>query len=161
MIQKEIIISLNMSVHPQYVGYGRQYSTSPPPPPPSNPGYSYAPAKQMQPMDSHAFRQFYSNQLAQLTFNSRPIIQNLSMMAQEYSRMAHVVAQCLETHTRLVSVVSHFKFHMPATMGHWKSPNYYEYKYIVSSSIGFHCAVPSLAALTRCCVLCLRSFSLT
>lgn len=93
-----------MSIQPQYADFGHQrhqYS-SPPHLQPAHPGYGYSAPRQVQPMDPHTFRQFYSQQLAQLTVNSRPIIQNLSIIAQEYSRMAHVVAQCLETHTRLV-----------------------------------------------------------
>ncbi|CAL1700835.1 unnamed protein product [Somion occarium] len=40
--------------------------------------------------------------LAELTVNSRPIIHNLSIIAQEYSRYAEVVAQCIESHVRRV-----------------------------------------------------------
>ncbi|KZT41186.1 hypothetical protein SISSUDRAFT_1043265 [Sistotremastrum suecicum HHB10207 ss-3] len=57
---------------------------------------------QAAPMDPHTFRQFFSSQLAHLNFNSRPIIQNLSMIAQEYARMSHVVVQCIEAHIRMV-----------------------------------------------------------
>lgn len=53
-------------------------------------------------VDPNAFRQFYASQLATLTFNSRPIIQNLSMMAQDFQRWAPIVAQCLEAHIRRV-----------------------------------------------------------
>ncbi|KAF8525345.1 hypothetical protein JB92DRAFT_2877529 [Gautieria morchelliformis] len=52
--------------------------------------------------DPNTFRQFYASHLATLTFNSRPIIQNLSMIAQDYSRMSSVVVQCLEAHIRRV-----------------------------------------------------------
>lgn len=55
--------------------------------------------------DPNAFRQFYASHLATLTFNSRPIIQNLSMIAQEYARLSNVVVQCLEAHIRRVSVL--------------------------------------------------------
>lgn len=57
--------------------------------------------------DPNTFRQFYATQLAALTFNSRPIIQNLSMIAQDFSRMSNVVVQCLEAHIRRVSVLRH------------------------------------------------------
>ncbi|KAF5390584.1 hypothetical protein D9757_002694 [Collybiopsis confluens] len=53
-------------------------------------------------MDPATFRREYSNRLAELTVNSRPLIQNLSMMAHEYSRFADIVAQCLEAHIRKV-----------------------------------------------------------
>jgi pre-mRNA cleavage complex 2 protein Pcf11 len=67
-------------------------------------GYGYA-----QPtMDPHTFRQYYASQLATLTVNSRPIIQHLSHLASEYQRMSHIVAQCLESHIRVVSLL--FKF---------------------------------------------------
>ncbi|KIJ56625.1 hypothetical protein M422DRAFT_22777 [Sphaerobolus stellatus SS14] len=52
--------------------------------------------------DPNAFRQFYAGQLTTLTFNSRPIIQSLSMLAQEYSRMSDIVVQCIEGHIRRV-----------------------------------------------------------
>lgn len=66
-----------------------------PPPPPPPPVYHH--------VDPVTFRRDYTNRLAELTFNSRPVIQNLSMIAQEYSRFAEIVAQCLEAHIRRVS----------------------------------------------------------
>jgi hypothetical protein len=54
-------------------------------------------------VDPNAFRREYGSRLAELTINSRPIIQNLSMYAQEYSRWAEIVAQCIEAHIRRVS----------------------------------------------------------
>lgn len=54
-------------------------------------------------IDPAAFRRDYSSRLDQLQFNSRPVIQSLSFYAQEYSRYADVVAQCLESHIRKVS----------------------------------------------------------
>lgn len=53
--------------------------------------------------DANAFRQFYAAHLVALTVNSRPVIQNLSMIAQDFQRMSAVVAQCLEAHLRRVS----------------------------------------------------------
>ncbi|KIK68045.1 hypothetical protein GYMLUDRAFT_81519 [Collybiopsis luxurians FD-317 M1] len=53
-------------------------------------------------MDPATFRREFSNRLAELTVNSRPLIQNLSMMAHEYSRFADIVAQCIEAHIRKV-----------------------------------------------------------
>ncbi|EIN10422.1 hypothetical protein PUNSTDRAFT_84460 [Punctularia strigosozonata HHB-11173 SS5] len=52
--------------------------------------------------DPNSFRRDYTSRLAELTINSRPIIQSLSMIAQEYSRWAEIVAQCLEAHIRRV-----------------------------------------------------------
>ncbi|KAJ7665512.1 hypothetical protein B0H17DRAFT_1210971 [Mycena rosella] len=68
-----------------------QYYQQQPPQPPPVPVYHPDPA---------TFRRDYANQLAELKVNSRPIIQNLSMVAQEFARFADVVAQCLESHIR-------------------------------------------------------------
>lgn len=68
------------------------------------PAYSYAPpAQPVYHVDPTSFRREYSTRLAELTINSRPIIQNLSMLAQDYSRFADVVVQCIESHIRRVS----------------------------------------------------------
>ncbi|KAG6856339.1 hypothetical protein H0H87_005457 [Tephrocybe sp. NHM501043] len=72
-------------------GYPYQYQQPPPPPPPA-PVY----------LDPTSFRREYTARLGELNVNSRPIIQNLSMLAQEYSRYADIVAQCLESHIRRV-----------------------------------------------------------
>ncbi|KAJ3882926.1 hypothetical protein F5051DRAFT_392791 [Lentinula edodes] len=53
-------------------------------------------------MDPATFRTDFSNRLAELTVNSRPLIQNLSMMAHDYSRFADIVAQSIEAHIRKV-----------------------------------------------------------
>ncbi|KAJ8094095.1 mRNA 3' end processing factor [Marasmius tenuissimus] len=53
-------------------------------------------------VDPATFRRDFSQRLAEPTFNSRPIIQSLSMFAQDYVRFAEVIAQCLETHIRRV-----------------------------------------------------------
>ncbi|KAJ7276504.1 hypothetical protein B0H12DRAFT_1085729 [Mycena haematopus] len=73
---------------PQPYGYSAYYH-QPPPPPVYNP-------------DPVTFRRDYANQLAELKVNSRPIIQNLSMIAQEFVRFADIVAQSLESHIRRV-----------------------------------------------------------
>jgi hypothetical protein len=59
-------------------------------------------------VDPNAFRRDYASRLAELTINSRPIIQNLSMIAQEYTRFSEIVAQCLEAHIRRVSSIHYF-----------------------------------------------------
>jgi len=91
-----------MSLYPQN-HYGQPYGYAQP-----VVGYSYPQA--LPPpvfiMDPNTFRREYSLRLADLTINSRPIIQNLSMLAQEYSRFADIVAQCIEAHIRRVSHVS-------------------------------------------------------
>ncbi|KAJ7179034.1 hypothetical protein C8R46DRAFT_1072257 [Mycena filopes] len=78
---------------PAYPAYPSYYHQPPPPPPPPVPVY--------QP-DPVTFRRDYSNQLAELKVNSRPIIQNLSMIAQDFARFSEIVAQCLESHIRRV-----------------------------------------------------------
>lgn len=70
--------------------------------------YQYPVPAQQPPMamyhvDPIAFRRDYTNRLGELTVNSRPVIQSLSLLAQEYSRFAEIVAQCLESHIRRVS----------------------------------------------------------
>ncbi|KAJ6485163.1 hypothetical protein C8R47DRAFT_1130966 [Mycena vitilis] len=78
-----------------YPGYNTHPNPSyyQPPPPPPAPVYNPDPV---------TFRRDYSNQLSELKVNSRPIIQNLSMIAQEFARFSDIVAQCLESHIRRV-----------------------------------------------------------
>lgn len=56
--------------------------------------------------DPNTFRREYASRLSELTVNSRPIIQNLSMIAQDYLRFADIVTQCLEAHISRVSRIS-------------------------------------------------------
>ncbi|THH10229.1 hypothetical protein EW145_g1475 [Phellinidium pouzarii] len=71
--------------------------------PPPMPAYAYGqPAFTVQFSDPSSFRRDYAGRLSELTINSRPIIQNLSMMAQNYSRYADIVAECLQAHIRRV-----------------------------------------------------------
>jgi hypothetical protein len=67
-------------------------------------GYYPPPPAHFYHVDPNTFRRDYSSRLAELTINSRPIIQNLSMIAQEYTRFSEIVAQCLEAHIRRVSI---------------------------------------------------------
>lgn len=68
--------------------------------------YPLAPPPPVYLVDPITFRRDYTNRLAELTVNSRPVIQSLSMLAQDYSRFAEIVAQCLEAHIRRVSSTS-------------------------------------------------------
>lgn len=103
-----------MSLYPQNY-YGQPSYVAPPVQPPHN-GYHHPyqqpyqtvpthPAPQPLPVyhvDPVTFRRDYSSRLSELTVNSRPIIQNLSYIAQEYSRFADIVAECIEAHIRRV-----------------------------------------------------------
>ncbi|SGY15200.1 BQ5605_C013g07285 [Microbotryum silenes-dioicae] len=54
--------------------------------------------------DPNAFRRYFKSQLAALSFNSKPLITNLTLFAHEHLvRMAPVVASCLEDHLKVVS----------------------------------------------------------
>lgn len=95
--------------------YGQPY-TNPPVQPPQN-GYHHTYQQPYQSIPAHhsaqtmgvyhidpvTFRRDYANRLAELTINSRPIIQNLSYIAQEYSRFADSVVECIDGHIRRVS----------------------------------------------------------
>lgn len=103
------ISSGTMSLYSQNQFYPQPYPAPGYPQPPAHSAYHYqqpvAPAPVYLP-DPVTFRRDYSTRLAELTVNSRPIIQNLSMLAQEMSRYAEIVAQCLEAHIRRVSHLS-------------------------------------------------------
>ncbi|KAI0771561.1 hypothetical protein BD413DRAFT_549604 [Trametes elegans] len=96
-----------MSLYPQSTAYSQV--AYPPqgygaPAPPPNAYYPPPPAPQpvFQHFDPNTFRRDYATRLSNLTVNSRPIIQSLSMLAQEYTRFADVVVQCIEQHIRRV-----------------------------------------------------------
>ncbi|KAF8621585.1 hypothetical protein AX15_007610 [Amanita polypyramis BW_CC] len=55
-------------------------------------------------LDPARFRREFTTRISELQVNSRPMIQNLSMLAQDYSRFAEIVAQCLEEHIRRVPI---------------------------------------------------------
>jgi hypothetical protein len=62
-------------------------------------------------------RQFFRSELQNLTFNSKPIITNLTLLANDHSiRMAHVVVQTLEEHLRNVGCEKRKLLHYYATM---------------------------------------------
>ncbi|KAF9569307.1 hypothetical protein CPC08DRAFT_701807 [Agrocybe pediades] len=96
------VYSQNMYGQPSYT------SSSYGPPPPAHASYYYnapppqPPAPATYALDAIAFRRDYNQRLTELTFNSRGLIQHLSMLAQEYSRYSDIVAQCLEAHIRRV-----------------------------------------------------------
>jgi pre-mRNA cleavage complex 2 protein Pcf11 len=75
-----------------YQQYAGRYP-APTPVPPLQPMYH---------MDANSFRDEYMRRLASLTENSRPIIQNLLLFAQEYPRWSDIVGQCIQTHIRSV-----------------------------------------------------------
>ena len=101
---------MSLYSHPQS-GFGNVYPPQQQPPyvynvPPAA-VFSYGqPAYPMHYSDPSSFRREYTAHLSELTMNSRPIIQNLSMMAQNYIRYADVVADCLQAHIRRVSLYS-------------------------------------------------------
>ncbi|VDB85436.1 unnamed protein product [Peniophora sp. CBMAI 1063] len=53
-------------------------------------------------LDPESFRRDYAARLAELTMNSRPIIQDLSVYAQEYARWSDSVVSCIDKHIRMV-----------------------------------------------------------
>ena len=96
-----------MSLYPQtqgyaQVGYAHAGPAYPPHQPPPQPPY-YGVTQAMFYADPTHFRRDYAARLGQLTFNSRPHIQSLSMIAQDYTRYADIVVQCVEQHIRRVS----------------------------------------------------------
>ncbi|KAI1795172.1 hypothetical protein LXA43DRAFT_993775 [Ganoderma leucocontextum] len=96
-----------MSLYPQTTTYPQMpYQTQGYGPTVVPPNPFYAPPPPVpQPvfhLDPNTFRRDYVTRLSNLTVNSRPIIQTLSMIAQDYSRYADVVVQCIEQHLRRV-----------------------------------------------------------
>lgn len=72
------------------------------------PGYYTAPTSQPPALDENSFRSLYAQRLGALTVNSRPIIQDLSMLAQNSPQMAHIVVDCIERQVRMVSCMTFF-----------------------------------------------------
>ncbi|KAI0774211.1 hypothetical protein C8Q74DRAFT_1268922 [Fomes fomentarius] len=96
-----------MSLYPQSTAYTQMpypaQGYGAPVPPPNAFAYAAPPVPQpVYHLDSNMFRRDYMQRLSNLTVNSRPIIQSLSMFAQDYSRFADVVVQCIEQHIRRV-----------------------------------------------------------
>ncbi len=95
-----------MALYPQSQAYGHTGYAAPqnfahhqPMPPPTY----YPPPPQPVYYDPTYFGRDYTARLSELTFNSRPIIQSLSLIAQEYTRYASTVIHCIESHIRRVS----------------------------------------------------------
>ncbi|KAE8259799.1 hypothetical protein A4X13_0g768 [Tilletia indica] len=94
--------------HGQYAQYPPQHYAQqrpppaqyaqPPPPPPQQAGPSF----HVHPMVAHdpqAFEQMFRDQLASLTFNSKPIITNLTILAHEHApKMSTVICNAIEQH---------------------------------------------------------------
>ncbi|GAA5997414.1 hypothetical protein JCM5350_003834 [Sporobolomyces pararoseus] len=77
------------------------YAPPPPPPPPLREGELRPPPDVG--VDPNTFRRYFAQQLQGLTFNSKPVITNLTLFAHEHVvRMSGVVAQCFEEHFRSV-----------------------------------------------------------
>lgn len=90
---------------PSYSGPSFPAPLPPPPMMPSGyPQYQYQYHQPPAPvfLDPIAFRREFASRLSQLTVNSRPIIQELSLLAQDYSRYADTVAELIEGHIRRV-----------------------------------------------------------
>lgn len=104
-----------------YQQYAGRYP-APTPVPPLQPMYH---------MDANSFRDEYMRRLASLTENSRPIIQNLLLFAQEYPRWSDIVGQCIQTHIRSVSWLM-FPQRSPPLRLECRMPMYPSSLYVVS-----------------------------
>lgn len=106
--ESNLFLSLAMSLYHQSYYAQPAYSTlafSPPVVGYGGPTYPYPspfPPPSVHHVDPVSFRKEFTNRLAELSVNSRPIIQGLSILAHEYTRFADIVAQCLENHIRRV-----------------------------------------------------------
>ncbi|CAO1617959.1 unnamed protein product [Parajaminaea phylloscopi] len=91
---------------PQGGGWNSESVSPPPPSFPQQPFYSGPPPSSNPPaqtatynLDPNGFAAMYNAHLATLTFNSKPIITNLTVMAHEnVQQMANVIARCIDEH---------------------------------------------------------------
>ena len=89
-------------------GYGpgyamSNYGSAPVP----TPGYGMIPSQDTPMANSAAFEAMFRGHLAHLTFNSKPIITNLTLIAQESAqRMSTIVAKILDDHILMVSCLT-------------------------------------------------------
>lgn len=90
-------------------GYPSYGQPSPHYPPQQGQAYAPQPSQHVNPAlavatDPNAFAQMFKSHLAALTFNSKPLITNLTVISHEHAaRMSAVVAQCLDEHILSVS----------------------------------------------------------
>ncbi|EMD40783.1 hypothetical protein CERSUDRAFT_111367 [Gelatoporia subvermispora B] len=95
-----------MSLYPQSQAYSQApypaHGYGQPVPPPAAYHYPPPPVQPVFHVDPSIFRRDYMTRLNELTINSRPVIQSLSMIAQDFTRYAEIVVQCIETHIRRV-----------------------------------------------------------
>ncbi|SPO29376.1 related to PCF11 component of pre-mRNA 3`-end processing factor CF I [Ustilago trichophora] len=88
---------------PQYGAHAQAYPAQPPQQP-VDPNLAIA-------TDPNAFAKMYNSHLKSLTFNSKPIITNLTVIAHDHAaRMSAVVAKCLDDHI----MQSHPSVRLPA-----------------------------------------------
>lgn len=99
-------------VPPLAPAYGApaQFHYPPPLPPPPMPMPMLQPQRQQHLFfrDPEHFRSEYMNRLSHLTQNSRPQIQDLSMLAHDHPHFCDIVVDCIATHIRRVSRLFHF-----------------------------------------------------
>ena len=119
--------------HPAYPSY-----PAAPQPPYAAPPYGFTPP----PFDASSFRREFSARLAELTMNSRPIIHNLSMLAQNFTRYSDIVADCLQAHFRRVSVRVLFCFlsqAVPSPRQRYRVPMLYYFRRRYTKEQGCRC----------------------
>lgn len=88
-------------------GGGAAWPPNPGPPPPAFHHGNPAPGSILRvplPTDPDGFGRTYHTFLRSLTFNSKPLITDLTVLAQDHvHRMANVMAQCIDEHILQVS----------------------------------------------------------
>src|SRR4051812_35986548 len=98
-----------MSVYNAYAGNAPQAPApyySHPNQPPQQFQQQYPGYYPQQSYDENGFRSLYMQRLGALTVNSRPIIQDLSMLAQNNPHMARIVVECIDNQINMVSFLA-------------------------------------------------------